>query len=115
MGNKKMRKNKKSFALLLTLVLLTVFSYLITFIYETKALSSSNIKNQYLYIQGKNHTTFLKEYINSIDLEAINHLEIEDTNFKIEAFIKKEDTNYKIETIVESKKENIRIVNSFVK
>jgi hypothetical protein len=106
---------KKSFALVLTIILVATFSYLITFIYETKALSAKNTQNQYLYIQAKNHMEFLKEYVNSIDIENTNHLIIDDNSFLIEANMEKKDSNYKLELIVESKKENIRLINTLIK
>ena len=54
---------------------------------------NTNLQNQYLYLQAKNHKNFLKSYINSIDLSDINHLSIEDEFFEIYAIIKK-STNF---------------------
>ena len=59
---------KKSYTLLITIVLITFFSVFSIFILETKSLRAENLTNQYLYIQAKNHKNFLKEYLTSIDL-----------------------------------------------
>ena len=53
---------KKAYTLLLTIVLITIFSVLGIFILETKSLKNTNLTNQYLYIQAKNHKNFLKDY-----------------------------------------------------
>ncbi|WP_154656344.1 hypothetical protein [Aliarcobacter faecis] len=50
---------KKAYTLLLTILLLTIFSYVSLQILQTKAIKSENIKNQFLYIQAKNHLSFL--------------------------------------------------------
>ena len=80
---------KKSYTLLITIVLITFFSVFSIFILETKSLRAENLTNQYLYIQAKNHKNFLKEYLNSIDLTNINDFEIEDDLFDIYAKIEK--------------------------
>ncbi|MCR1814648.1 hypothetical protein [Aliarcobacter butzleri] len=51
---------KKAYTLLITIVLISTFSYLGILILETKALKNHNLSNQYLYIQAKNHLNFLK-------------------------------------------------------
>lgn len=106
---------KKSFSLFITIILLTLFSYLILSIFQTKAFRSKNIQNQYLYIQAKNHSRFLKEYLNKIDLSTINHIEIKDRIFNISATIKKEPIFYKITTYVSAKEYDIRVIDKFVK
>ena len=72
---------KKSFSLLITIFLLSIFSYLAISILETKSLRNTNLQNQYLYIQANNHKEFLKAYIKTLDLKDINHLRIEDNIF----------------------------------
>lgn len=54
---------KKSYTLFITIVLITLFSYLSISILETKALRSENLSNQYLNIQAKNHMIFFKDYL----------------------------------------------------
>ena len=61
---------KKAYTLLISIVLITIFSYLAISILETKSLRSTNLSNQYLYIQGKNHLDFFKSYLLNIDLNA---------------------------------------------
>ena len=74
---------KKAYTLLLTIVLITIFSVLGIFILETKSLKNTNLTNQYLYIQAKNHKNFLKDYIKELDLKDINHIKIDDDLFDI--------------------------------
>ena len=106
---------KKSFSLLITLFLLSIFSYLAISILETKTLRNTNLQNQYLYIQAKNHKEFLKSYINSINLNNIKHLTIEDKVFDIYANIEKKVNFYEINLFVKAKKFNISIHEKFTK
>lgn len=106
---------KKSFSLLITIFLLSIFSYLAVSILETKSLRNTNLQNQYLYLQAKNHKNFLKSYINSIDLSDINHLSIEDEFFEIYAIIKKNTNFFEINLHIKSKKFNISIYEKLTK
>ena len=60
---------KKSFSLLVTLILITTFSFFAVFIIQTKSLSISNLTNSYLQSQAKLHLNFFKQYINTLDLK----------------------------------------------
>ena len=101
---------KKSFSLLITIFLLSIFSYLAISILETKSLRNTNLQNQYLYLQASNHKEFLKSYIKTIDLKDINHLKIEDEVFDIFANIKSNTPSfYKIDLFVKAKEFNISI------
>lgn len=102
---------KKSFSLLMTLVLISVFSYLLIYIMQTKSIQSKNLQNQYLYIQAKNHMSFFKEYLKSIDLKDINNLKIDDDIFDIYANINKE----KIDMFVKAKSYDISIYESLIR
>lgn len=107
---------KKSFSLLITIFLLSIFSYLAISILETKSLRNINLQNQYLYLQAKNHKEFLKSYIQAINLNNlnnINHLEIEDDFFEIYSIIKKEESYFDIDIFVKSKKFDISIHETF--
>ncbi len=106
---------KKSFSLLITIFLLAIFSYLAVSILETKSLRNTNLQNQYLYLQAKNHKEFLKAYIKSIDLKNINHLTIEDNFFEIYALIKKKTNSFEIDFFVKSKKFDISIHEKIIK
>lgn len=99
----------KSYTLLITILLITLFSYLAISIMQTNSLQSVNLKNQYLYIQANNHKEFIKEYLKSINLADINHLKIDDDIFNIEALIKKEDLKYKIDIFIKAKKYDIEL------
>lgn len=76
---------KKSFTLIITIFLFSIFAYLCVEILNTKAIRSENLKNQFLYIQAKNHLNFLESYLKNIDLKDINSLKIEDDFFNIKA------------------------------
>ncbi|MDZ7820232.1 MAG: hypothetical protein U5K55_17260 [Aliarcobacter sp.] len=106
---------KKSYTLLISIVLITIFSYLAISILETKSLRSTNLSNQYLYIQGKNHLNFFKSYINSIDLIDTSHLEIKDDFFDIYAKIEKKDSIFVIDIFVKAKDYDISLYERFEK
>lgn len=84
---------KKAYTLFLTIILLSTFSYVSLQILQTKAIKSENIKNQFLYIQAKNHLNFLEEYLKSLDLKDIESLEIYDDFFEIKAIKSKDNKN----------------------
>lgn len=109
---------KKSYTLLITIVLVSLFSYLALSIAQTKSFANKNIENQYLYIQAKNHLNFVVEYLNSIDineLENIENLKIDDEKFNIESFIKKVDNTFEIEIFIQSKEFDIRLYEKIIK
>ena len=112
MGNFTM---KKAYTLLLTIVLITIFSVLGIFILETKSLKNTNLTNQYLYIQAKNHKNFLKDYIKELDLKDINRIEIEDELFDIFAQIKSKDSIYAIDIFVKAKNYDISLYERVTK
>lgn len=106
---------KKAYTLLLTIVLITIFSVLGVFILETKSLRSTNLTNQYLYIQAKNHKNFLKDYLKSIDLSGINHLKVEDDLFDIYAKIESKDSIFTIDIFVKAKDYDISLYERVIK
>tara|TARA_B100001063_G_scaffold232982_1_gene248686 strand:- start:5272 stop:5622 length:351 start_codon:yes stop_codon:yes gene_type:complete len=106
---------KKSFSLIITIFLISIFSYLAVSILETKSLRNTNLQNQYLYIQAKNHKEFLKAYLNSINLNGIENLSIKDDFFEIYTVIKKETNSFEIDLFVKSKKFDISLYESFTK
>jgi hypothetical protein len=106
---------KKSYILLITIVLITIFSFLAISILETKALRSSNLSNQYLYIQGKNHLDFFKEYIINLDLNDITHIEIKDDLFKIYAKIEKTEAIFIVNIFVKAKDYDISLYERIIK
>lgn len=106
---------KKAYTLLITIILITSFSVLGVFIMQTKALKSQNLTNQYLYIQGKNHLNFFKEYIKELDLKDINHLQIEDDLFDIYAKIEKNNTIFTVNIFVKAKDYDISLHEQFIR
>ena len=106
---------KKSYTLLITIVLITVFSFLAISILETKSLRSSNLSNQYLYIQAKNHKNFLKDYIKELDLKDINHIKIDDDLFDIYAKIESKDSIFTIDIFVKAKDYDISLYEQVTK
>jgi len=106
---------KKSYTLLITIVLITVFSFLAISILETKSLRSSNLSNQYLYIQGKNHLVFFKEYLINSDLKDITSLEIKDDFFNITAKIEQKNSTFIIDIFVKAKDYDISLYERVIK
>ena len=100
---------KKSYTLLITIILVSVFSYLCLSLFEIKSLRYQNLSNQHLYIQANNHKEFMKKYLQSLDLSAIEHLEVKDDKFTIYAIIKKIDSLYIIDIYVNSKEYSISV------
>ncbi|QKF58735.1 hypothetical protein ACNSOO_10860 [Aliarcobacter lanthieri] len=84
---------KKAYTLIITLILLVVFSLVANQILENSSLGNESLKQKVLYIQAKNHLKFLEEYILSLnleDIESINNLKIDDDSFEIKAQKSKE-------------------------
>ena len=106
---------KKSYTLLITIISITLFSFLAISILQIKSLRAENLTNQYLYIQAKNHRNFLKDYLKSIDLEGISSFEIKDDLFDIYAKIEKNDSTFTINTFVKAKEYNISLHEQFIK
>ena len=106
---------KKAYTLLITIVLMTIFSILGIFILETKSLRSTNLTNQYLYIQAKNHKNFLKDYIKDIDLTNINYLKIDDDLFDIYAKVEPKDSTFIIDIFIKAKDYNISLYERVIK
>ena len=106
---------KKSYTLFITISLITIFSYIGVLILETKALKNENLTNQYLYIQGKNHLEFFKEYIKNLDLKEITHLEIEDELFDIYENIEFKNPTYIVNIYVKAKNYDISLYEKISK
>ncbi len=104
----------KSFTLFSTILLIFIFSIISINLYELKSINSSNIQNQYKYIQAKNHLFFLEKYINTLDnFESLDKIQIENTKFNIIALLKKISENkYEIEMSVKAIDFNVRVHKS---
>jgi len=108
--------NKKAYTLLITIILLTLFSFLSLNILETKSIKTQNLENQFLQIQAKNHLLFMKNYISKLnkdELDTIEHLEIKNENFIIEAYVELVNLEYNINIYVKSKYHTISLYKNF--
>lgn len=104
MGNRSM---KKAFVALIALLLVVIFSSLVFFIFEIKALKSENTKNEYLYTQGKLHMEFLKAVVKKAEHEDFKTLEMQLAPFVLR--IRK--TAFNFECYVWHNTQNIRLVS----
>ncbi len=73
---------KKSFALLMTIILMTFFSYLSISIIETSTISSNIDKLKYLHLQANIHMDYIKKYIKSHTQNEIDTFILNDMRFK---------------------------------
>ncbi len=100
---------KKAFTLLFTILFLTILAFVSIKILENRAINSTNIKNQYLYIQANNHIEFLSEYLKSLkNIEENAIIQIPNKKFIIKAYINKN----KADLFVKSKEYNVRVYKS---
>lgn len=102
---------------MITTLLVLIFSFLSVNILQTKAFKNKTIQTKYLYIQAKNHKSFLKNYIRSLkkeNLETINKISFKDKAFDIEAFLEKKDSNIKVEIFIKSKKHDVSLYEGFI-
>lgn len=81
------KQNKKSYALLITIILISLLSYSSIYLLELKSLSNTNNKNNYLYIQGGLHLDFFTSYIKELKDFDYKKIELEDEKFEIYALI----------------------------
>jgi len=87
-----MKNNKKSFALLLTILLLTSFSFLSIYILEIKTFQNDTQTKEHQSIQAQFHLSLLKNFIKSLDLNkkdetCVNTVKLDNTQFDISANI----------------------------
>ena len=106
---------KNSFTLLITIFLLSVFSYLAISILQTKSLRNTNLQNQYLYLQANNHKEFLKQYLNKIELKNLTYLEVKDDMFEIYANIKEISKSYEIDIFIKAKEFDISLHEKIIR
>lgn len=81
-----MNNSKKSFALLLTILLIILFSFLSIYILEIKTLQSDTQTKNYHQIQADFHLTFAKEFIHNINLSIQEEPCIEEINIQNEHY-----------------------------
>lgn len=90
MENKRM-KEKKAFALLITIMLVVVISYFSYSIVQSNTFSSNLNKLKYLHLQAKIHLDFVKEYIASHTQTQIDTFILNDERFDVSIVSKDEN------------------------
>jgi hypothetical protein len=96
---------KKSFSLLLTIIIVIMLSFSAIFILENMALNSTIDTKQAGYLQAQYHLEFCQDLIlNKIDIDTRITTTIKFENIK----------NYNIKAIVKQKDENIAQIDLFV-
>ncbi len=104
---------RKSFALFITIILVTLFAILSISIIETKNISSNIDKLKYLHLQAKIHMQYIKKYIDTHSQNEIESFVLDDNRFNA-IIISELDENLTIYNVtVEAKNTNIRINNFF--
>lgn len=91
MKEKKELQGKKSFALLITIILVVLISYFSYGIVQSNIFSSNLNKLKYLHLQANIHLDFIKEYITSHTKTQIESLSLADERFELSIVSKDED------------------------
>lgn len=109
---------KSSFALLITIFIVLLFSFVIAQVSLTQTLNSNQNTQEYLHTQAQLHLDFFKMLI--LDMEEINcqnKLVLENANFNIEAHFSCIDAHTLVDAFVESKTDlfHIRLHERFIK
>ena len=106
---------KKSYVLFITLILVVVFSVLANFILETNSLKNEAFTQKFLYLQPKNHISFLDDYILKTNLEDTIWVKIQNDLFEIIATRYGEEKSKLFFLSVKNKKFDIRLTKQIVK
>lgn len=109
-------KIKRSFALLITIMLLVLFSSLSISIIETQTISTNIDTLKYFNLQANIHLAYIKKYINEHTIEEIENFDLNDTRFsmKLVKYEENNETKYHIylETVDDT---HIRLYDSISK
>ncbi|VAY88054.1 hypothetical protein MNB_ARC-1_756 [hydrothermal vent metagenome] len=84
---------KKSFALFITIILVTLFATLSISIVETKTISTNIDTLKYLYLQSNMHLHYIKKYIQTHTKQEIKDFKLNDQRFTTNIIL--EDENNK--------------------
>ena len=104
---------KKSFSLFITIILVSLFSYLSLSILETKNISSNIDTLKYLHLQAQIHLEYIKNYIKIHSQNEIESFILNDNRFYTN-IIKQNENNQTIYNItIKAKEKNIRLNYSF--
>lgn len=110
---------KKSYALIITILLVSFFTYNMLFIFQNKAISTHNNQNNYLYTQALLHLDFLSTYVKKLNLEntCYENIKIKNDKFLLNIILNYDCTNYKeaeVHLFAVSKKYNISLHKFFL-
>lgn len=92
---------KKAYALILTIIIISIFMYNINFIFQTKALASNNNYKHTLYTQAKIHLDFLTSFVKSLNFKKTCYKDVifKDKGFNLKAKFDYNCKNYKEITV----------------
>lgn len=111
-------KMKASFALLLAVFIIALFSLMLMPISSNHTFSSNNTTQEYLYTQASLHKDFFKDLLLTMEeVPCSNKLELEHPTFKMYAQIQCIQTHALIDIFVEDKTDSfhIRLHERFIK
>ena len=109
-------KEKKSFALLITILLVVIISYFSYSIVQSNMFSSNLNKLKYLHLQAKIHLDFVKDYILSHTQIQIDTFSLNDERFDL-SIISKDENGTKVYYIAIEAKDDmpIRLSDKIIK
>lgn len=92
---------RKAYALLLTIVVVSILSYSTLYIFELKTMSHSSTKNAYLQTQAQLHLDFFSDYVKQLNLkkECYKHLKLDNERYNIYATFDYDCNNYQETTV----------------
>ncbi|MCD4758759.1 MAG: hypothetical protein K8R39_10835 [Arcobacteraceae bacterium] len=85
-------KQKRGFALLITIILVVVISYLSYSIVQSNIFSSNLNKLKYLHLQANIHLDFIKEYIATHTQTQIDNVTLDDQRFELSIVSRDQNT-----------------------
>ena len=107
---------KKSFALLLTISLIVLFSFFSLSIVETNMFSTNLNKLKYLHLQANIHLSNITKYIKTHTKEEINTIGLDDDRFDLLIVEKNENNNTKYYISIKSVDDTtVRVLNTIIK
>jgi hypothetical protein len=109
-------KVKKSFTLLISIILFSIFSYLAVCIIENKAYSTNIDKLKYLHLQARIHLDYLVQYILNHTNEEIQNIQLNDDRFIIDITLLVENNTTCYHIAVSSRDDSkIRVYKEVIK
>lgn len=109
-------KQKRGFALLITIILVVVISYFSYSIVQSNTFSSNLNKLKYLHLQANIHLDFIKEYIVTHTQTQIDSFTLNDERFEISIVSKDENGTINYYIYIASKDDTpIRLSDKIIK